>query len=158
MLPGADEYHRSRFEQFCLEYEFEAVKRMPDLYPQAHELLGSLRAAGKTLVLISNGTPSYIQHVWDHAGYQRYFALSMPFERPAMLSKGQRMALAMTQFGGRPETSIMIGDRSSDREAAAHTGAWFIACRYGYGSENEHDGAHAWADNVEELFELLLAC
>src|SRR6185295_3945192 len=65
MMPDQPESVRQDFEHFCLEYEAAAVARYAQLYEHVEELLHSLVAAGKTLVLISNGTPRYVECIWD---------------------------------------------------------------------------------------------
>jgi phosphoglycolate phosphatase len=155
LLPGEPEEVRLDFEHFCTEYEAAAVQRFSRLYQHVEELLHGLVAAGKTLVLISNGTPRYVQCIWDSCGYERWFTASLPFTLPAAESKGARLQQAMSRFGG---PAVMVGDRRSDHDAARHADAWFIGCAYGYGESHEIEGADATAHSVDQLFELLLAC
>lgn len=154
MMPDQPEAVRADFEQFCLEYERQAVSRYAVLYEHVEELLHSLVAAGKTLVLISNGTPRYVDCIWASCRYERWFTASYPFDTDAG-HKGVRLAEAMRRYGA---PAVMVGDRRSDHEAARHAGAHFIGCAYGYGEDVEIEGADATAHSVEDLFELLLAC
>lgn len=155
MMPGQPEAVRQDFETFCLEYEAAAVARFATLYEHVEELLHALVAAGKTLVLISNGTPRYVECIWDCCNYARWFTASYPFASPANETKGQRLVQALDRYG---EPAVMVGDRRSDHDAARHAGTWFIGCAYGYGQQGELEGADATAHSVEQLFELLLAC
>lgn len=155
MLPGQPESVREDFEHFCTEYEAAAVQRFAQLYQHVEELLHSLVAAGKTLVLISNGTPRYVQCIWDSCGYERWFTASYPFTSPANETKGERLNQAMQRYG---EPAVMVGDRRSDHDAARYAGTWFIGCAYGYGADHEIEDADATAHSVEHLFELLLSC
>jgi len=155
MMPGQPEAVRLDFEAFCLDYEAQAVARFASLYEHVEELLHALVAAGKTLVLISNGTPRYVECIWENCNYERWFTASYPFASPANESKGERLVQAMARYG---EPAVMVGDRRSDHDAARHAGAWFIGCAYGYGQRHEIETADATAHSVEQLFELLLAC
>ncbi len=146
---------RQEFELFCTEYEAAAVARFSQLYEHVEELLHGLVASGKTLVLISNGTPRYVECIWDSCNYARWFTASYPFASPENLHKGQRLVQAMDRYGA---PAVMVGDRRSDHEAARHAGTWFIGCAYGYGESHEIEGADATAHSVDQLFELLLAC
>ncbi|MCC7476884.1 HAD family hydrolase [bacterium] len=156
MLPGQPEDVRKDFERFCLEYEQVAVARMPHLYEYAEDLLTALHAAGRTIVLISNGTPTYVDAVWEHARYERWMAERYPYGPPEYDSKGSRLARAAAQFGVDPATAVMVGDRASDRDAARYCGAAFIGCAYGYGEAHEIEGADAVAHDLYELARLLL--
>jgi phosphoglycolate phosphatase len=155
MLPGQPEEVRNDFERFCLDFEREAVARFAVLYEHVEELLHSLVAAGKTLVLITNGTPRYVECVWDSCRYERWFAASYPFLPTAPSQKGPRLVEALQRYGG---PAVMVGDRRSDHDAARHAGTWFIGCAYGYGEAKEIEGADATVHSVDGLFELLLAC
>jgi len=154
MMPGQPPEVVADFEAFCLECETTAVFDNPGLYAGAHEVLAQLKDAGKILVLVTNGGTRYVKSVWDAAGYGRYFSASYPFEPPDYLTKGERLSLAIAEWGELP--AVMIGDRESDKTAAAYAGAAFIGCRYGYGAEHELDGAHAVIDTLAELPGLLL--
>jgi phosphoglycolate phosphatase len=153
MLPGQPESIRGAFEEFCLDYEQQAVQEFGDLYPGADELLADLHAAGKTLVLISNGSPRYVETVWTTCGYGRFMQAMYPYGPPDFSSKGERLVNAIAQFGG---PAVFIGDRESDRHAAEHAGVPLIGCAYGYGEPGELDGAAAIVESIEELRALLL--
>jgi phosphoglycolate phosphatase len=156
MLPGYPEQVRQQFEEFCVDFEREAVQRHSELFEGAVDLLAALHAAGKLLALVTNGSPRYVDCVWDAAGYHRWFSCSYPFQGPEYTSKGHRLKQAIEQLGGGP--AVMVGDRASDRDAAREAGVWFIGCRYGYGAMEEIEPADAQAHSVHDLFELLLSC
>jgi phosphoglycolate phosphatase-like HAD superfamily hydrolase len=99
MLPDEPPAVQREFEEFCLTYEEEAVKQYSSLYPGAAELLADLHRAGKTMVLISNGSPRYVDQVWESCGYARWMAAKYPYGPPEFSSKGERMLEAMATFG-----------------------------------------------------------
>lgn len=154
MMPGQPKSVVADFEEFCLDQETAAVRQYPGLYPGAHELLSDLKAAGKTLVLVSNGGPRYVQNVWDAAGYERYFSASYPYSGPEYLTKGERLALSVEEWGGSP--AVMVGDRASDLEAAQFAGTMFVGCAFGYGTAGELDGASTVVSDFQQLREVLL--
>lgn len=166
MLPGQPQQVIEDFEEFCLDYETQAVARFTDLYPGAEELLGALVAAGKTIVLISNGSPRYVDSVWAHCGYSRFMVDKYPYGPPDFSTKGERLVEAIRTYAGASlapaggmravPAAIMVGDRESDRHAAEHAGTPFIGCAYGYGEPYELEGATAIAGNIAELRALLL--
>lgn len=153
MLPDQPEEVVRDFEEFCLDYETQAVARFTDLYPGAEALLAALHAAGKTIVLISNGSPRYVDSVWAHCGYGRFMAEKYAYGPPDFSTKGERLVEAVRIWGG---PAVMVGDRESDRHAAEHAGVPFIGCAYGYGEAYELAGATAIAQGIAELHALLL--
>ena len=153
MLPDEPVEVQREFEEFCLDYEEEAVKQYSALYPGAEDLLAELRASGKVLVLISNGSPRYVDQVWASCGYGRWMAAKYPYGPPEYSSKGERLVQAMEEFGS---AAVFVGDRESDRHAAEHAGVPLIGCAYGYGTPDEIAGAAAIVHNVAELRALLL--
>ncbi len=148
------------FEEFCIDHETVAVRQYPDLYPGVERLLAELKRRGTTLVLVTNGSPRYVQSVWDTAGLGRFLVAKYPYAPPEFASKGERLAQAMREWGaagnGDAPQAVMVGDRASDVAAAKHAGAVCIGCAYGYGARSELDGADFVVDNVDQLYNLLV--
>lgn len=155
MLPGQPEQVVADFEKFCLEYERKAVAGFPHLYAGADRLLAALKQCGRTLVLVTNGGPSYAEYVWDATGLGQWLTARYPYAPPEFATKGERLKLAMDDWGD-GKGVVMVGDRRSDGEAAQHAGALFIGAGYGYGSDGELDSADAVIDNITGLYNLLL--
>ena len=154
MLPGQPPEVVQDFEDFCLDYERGVVARFPDLYPGAVEVLKALKACGRTLVLVTNGGPTYAKHVWDAAGLGKWLSARYPFEPPEYASKGDRLSRAVAEWGGGP--AVMVGDRHSDKEAAEYAGAAYIAARYGFALDGELTGEEYVIDGITGLYNLLL--
>lgn len=155
MLPDQPPAVREDFENFCLDYELKAVHQHPHMYEGAERVLAALKRAGRRLALVTNGGPTYVKHVWDACGYGRFFAASYPNVPPDYAPKGARLQQAISDLGGGP--AVMVGDRRSDRQAAAEAGAAFIGCGYGYGQPDELSGAQYIIEDIAELYNLLLA-
>jgi phosphoglycolate phosphatase len=160
MLPGFPVEVQRDFEEFCIDEETLAVRAFPHLYPGADRLLGTLHRLGKTVVLVTNGSPRYVQSVWDTTGMGRYIVAKYPFAAPEFLSKGERLAQAIREWGGSTNChgmqAVMVGDRASDVAAARHAGVPCIGCAYGYCDPGELAGADAVVQNVDELYNLLV--
>ncbi len=154
MMPGQPRSVIEDFEEYCLHHEKSAIDARPHLYEGAPELLAALKEAGKILVLVSNGSPRYLKHIWDAAGYGNYFSQMYPYGPPDYGSKGDRLKLAHGDWGGGP--AVMIGDRRSDWEAAQFAGLPFIGCRYGYGYEDELRDADHVVSSIQGLAKVLL--
>ena len=153
MMPGQPAEVLEDFERFCLDYERDVVARFPALFPGADGVLDCLHRAGRTLVLVTNGGPTYARHVWDAARLERWLSAMYPYAPPEFATKGERLAQAMAQWGGK---TVMVGDRRSDWEAAQFAGAEFIGVDYGYARQGELDGAQRVISSISELYNLLL--
>ncbi len=153
MMPGQPQEVLADFEQFCLEYEREVVAQFPALFPGVEGVLDCLRRSGRTLVLVTNGGPTYARHVWDASGLGRWLAAMYPYAPPEFATKGERLAQAIAEQGG---PAVMIGDRLSDWEAARFAGAEFIGVGYGYALAGELAGAPCVISAITQLYNLLL--
>lgn len=154
MLPGQSRQLVEHFEEYCLHHEKDAIDERPDLYKGARELLGALKDAGRILLLVSNGSPRYLKHIWRAAGYGEFFSQMYPYGPPDFGTKGERLKLAHAEWGG--GSAVMIGDRQSDWEAAQHAGLPFIGCGYGYGMDEELSRADLVVSSIQELSDILL--
>jgi phosphoglycolate phosphatase len=155
MLPGQPQAVIDDFENYCLEYERGVVARFPALFPGADAVLDNLHHCGRTLVLVTNGGPTYAQHVWDAAGLGRWLRARYPYAPPEYATKGERLARAIEEWGGGP--AVMVGDRRSDGEAAQYAGAAFIGAAYGYGTPDELTAAAYVITHMAQLYNLLLS-
>lgn len=160
MLPGFPPEVQRDFEEFCIDEELLAVRAFPHLYSGAVELLEVLHKLGKTLVLVTNGSPRYVQSVWDTAGLGRYLVAKYPYAGPEFLSKGERLKQAISDWCTRgtdhASQAVMIGDRASDVAAARLAGVPCIGCAYGYCEPGELSAADAVVHSVGELYNLLV--
>ncbi|MEZ5338181.1 MAG: haloacid dehalogenase-like hydrolase [bacterium] len=100
MMPGQPRSLVEDFEEYCLDHEKDAIDARPWLYEGAVELLTALRAAGRILLLVSNGSPRYLMHIWEAAGYGEWFSQMYPYGPPDYGTKGERLKLAHEDWGG----------------------------------------------------------
>ncbi len=108
---------------------FDGVK---PVMKKLHDECFSIHAA-------SNGTIDYITAILETHGLMRYFYQPLTVLGGSVTSKSDivRNIIAHASPG---ETVIMIGDRSSDLEAARNNGIPFIACAFGHMGESEIEG------------------
>ena len=154
LLPGQSRKVIDEFESYCHHHEKNAINRMPHLYNGAQELLFKLKESGRTLILVSNGSPRYLRHIWEAAGYENYFSAMYPYGPPDFLTKGERLKIGIEEW--ERKNSVMIGDRRSDYDAARHADVPFVGCAYGYGAAEELSDAKFVIRNLNELADLLL--
>lgn len=125
------------------------------LFPGVRETLASLRAADFRLVVASNGRRRYIEAVLATYELAPYFAPLITVDGGAVATKAQILSAYLTQHGGTPEHTVMVGDRASDVEAAAAIGCRFIGCDYGHGHRDEIEGAGPVVSAFSKLVDLI---
>ena len=130
-----------------------------DLYDGVPEMLQTLRAAGKRLVLATSKPEKFARIIMAHFGLDAWVpdiaGATMGTDRS---KKGQVIAYALKEFGVDPATAVMVGDREHDILGGKENGLPGIGVTFGYGSreELEASGAVAVADSPDELCKLLL--
>lgn len=108
-------------------------------YPAVPGILRTLRAAGHTLCVASNGRTEYVETVIATAGIADLF-----LPRVTADDVGDKTAILRHYLGALPadpRRSVMVGDRASDVEAARAVGCHFVGCDYGHGHRAEIEGA-----------------
>lgn len=124
------------------------------LYPGVAAMLDALVADGRVLGLASNSSARYQEVHRRAVGLERWFRHFLHAQTEGIGSKADMVGriLAAEPDARRP---VMVGDRASDREAAAAWHLEFVACRYGYGEPDEWVGAVAEVDSPAELARVL---
>ena len=141
--------------------EYFSVKGLyeNEVYPGIPELLQTLKAQGKTVVLATSKPEKFAVEILRHFGLYDYFDIiagaSMDESRN---KKADVIAYALSQMKD-PDISklIMIGDREHDVLGAKQFGIDSIGVLYGYGDRAEHEAAGATyiAEKVEDVLPLL---
>ena len=112
-------------------------------------LLLSLKEKGYTLLVASNGKREYLQAIIDK--FSLPFAPFVCVEEQGIERKGQILEYYLNSYNESPDALVMIGDRSSDFDAARQTGCFFIGCCFGHGPIEEIKDADALVEKVEDI-------
>jgi phosphoglycolate phosphatase len=119
------------------------------LYPDVPATLHCLRNEGHRLAVASNGRAPYVESVL------RTYALADLFvPRVTADEVGDKAAVLRTyleRLAVSPARTVMVGDRSSDVEAARAVGCRFVGCDYGHGHRGEIEGAGPIVARFAEL-------
>jgi phosphoglycolate phosphatase len=103
------------------------------LYEGAREALDGLRAAGLTLVLITNKPEAFIAPLLEHFGLHEHFALCLGGDSLAKCKPDPMPLLhAAETFGIVPSRCVMIGDSRHDVAAGKAAGFRTLVVPYGY--------------------------
>lgn len=150
LLGLTDRASQRKFRNDLVTYEKEAIYTSGELYKDAAEMLKHLREDGFRLCICSNGESDYIYAVTER------FELTGLFEviRTADdgYSKSEALGHLVKRLGA--DRFIMVGDRTSDIEAARENGGISIGAAYGYGG-SEAAAADYTAESIQEVERLI---
>jgi len=160
---SADEADRAN-AYFNEAYEREGIYNC-SVYEGVEEMLGTLRNAGRILLVVTAKPRDMAETVLDHTGIRRYFqAVIGPARDDKKTDKGSLLrdalsflATATTDHSIKDRT-VMVGDRMFDMEGAAEAGIHSIGVLYGYGDRQEliRSGANWLADTPIDVVKFIL--
>ena len=112
------------------------------VYPGVHEMLQSLQASGWQLFLCTSKREDFTLRILEKFALSRYFlavyadtAGSLHHTKTALLRR------LLEEQSLDPASTVMVGDRNFDIEAARANGVTSIAVTYGYGTSEELESA-----------------
>lgn len=123
-------------------------------YENAAQTLHTLADRGYKLCAASNGRRPYIEAILDAAGVINRFDLIPCIDNNVIHNKNELVAHTLQLLDLEPDQCALVGDRTSDRDAAMSAGIPFIAALYGHGHTSEHEGAVATIERMEDLLDL----
>ncbi|GLX69610.1 HAD hydrolase-like protein [Paenibacillus glycanilyticus] len=155
LMPGSTEEARHRADELMVQYELEELEAgRGSLYPQTKETLQRLKEQGIKLFVASNGLEVYVKEVARFKEIAELFDGLYSAGEFQTASKVDLVAKLLADH--RIKTAWMVGDRSSDVEAAKGNGLVAIGCAYaGYGRDSELADADVCIQNMPELLDLL---
>ncbi len=143
-MPDLPDEVKERASRMAGELMERNIYHDAQLYDGATELLEQLKANGCRLIILSNSYSSYIDAHRERFGLDRFFDDYFTAEEYGFTPKYKIVPIIMGKYPDREYA--LVGDRSSDLEAAKKNGLPFAACLYGFGSELELSGSDAEVD------------
>lgn len=134
------------------EMRRQIVEGNGKLYDHTLDVLGTLQKRGYVLVFLSNCGTAYMDTAREQYGLDSYFQDLVCAGDHAFLPKEEILAKIMKDY---PMDQVIVGDRHHDILSGQVNGIPSIFCRYGYGKEEEGDGAAFGIDSIEELLDIL---
>lgn len=125
------------------------------LYSGAKTVLRRLKAAGHSLIFLSNCKHSYMQAHREQFGLKQYFSAFYCTEDFNFTPKWQIAESILAELSGK---SIVIGDRWQDIEIALRHQLLSIGCAYGYCGTDELNGATIQVFSVEGIPNAVSKC
>ncbi|GMA63378.1 HAD family hydrolase [Alicyclobacillus fastidiosus] len=118
----------------------DEIRKQDILLPHAREVVQELHARGYTLTTASNCGKSYLDAVMSSQGIGHLFDRPLCLESVQGTRKSDILRALISRYGG-GEALFMVGDRYTDRDAAAEVNIPFIGCDFGFGDVSELTGA-----------------
>ncbi len=103
------------------------------LFEGVKEVLETLRK-DSTLAIVTNAQTRYMNSVVETHDLQPYFRSWLCNDDAPSGKKSELVKVHLERFKVPPEDAVLVGDRESDRRAAATHNVWFVGTRYGYGN------------------------
>ncbi len=152
LTPDATEQEIRIISQ-CQEKElFELLKTENVLLPKAREVLTELKRRGHILSTASNCSTAYLNAILESQQIKDLFYEPLCIEKVDGYMK-KDILLAHFQHLNKLD-AFMIGDRSSDIEAAKAHHIPAVACHLGYADDGELEEADYHIYSLEDLLEL----
>jgi len=131
-----------------------------DPYPGVSELLEELYFAGKKIYIATAKLEKYARLICEHFGFDKYIINLQGADYNGNFgTKSNLIAQLMKSEQLHPSKNIvMVGDTTMDITGGKENGLSTIAVTYGFGKKEELQKAEPdyWAENVEELAEMLV--
>ena len=129
------------------------------VYDGIPELLRTLKAAGKTLLVATSKPEGFSRQILEHYGLSGFFDFVAGSTLDgSRIRKGDVIAYALSRTGADPKSCLMIGDREHDVLGAAEHGIPCLGVTFGYGSRHElkQAGAIYVANSVDDISRFIL--
>jgi len=122
------------------------------LLPHAKKVLSCLKYRGHKLTTASNCSTAYLERILETQGIKEYFDQPLCIE---LVQGRKKEEILKAHFTSLPKKeAFMVGDRSSDIEAAHANGIPAIACHFGFADEEELVGAEYHIHSLLDLIEM----
>lgn len=127
------------------------------LYDGIPEMLGELKARGKTVFLATSKPEDTARKIISLFDLGRYFDFQGGASADTRDHKWQVLSYSMQSVNALPESTVLVGDRKYDAEGARICGIDSIGVAWGHGSreELEASGFTHIVSSPKELLEIL---
>ena len=152
LTPHATEQEVRMISQCWEQKLLEIIQTENVLLPYAKEVLTELKRRGHILSTASNCSTAYLNAILESQHIKDFFYEPLCIEK---VGGQKKKDILLAHFQHMEKTdAFMIGDRSSDIEAAREHRIPAVACHFGFASEGELDGADYHIYSLKDLLEL----
>ena len=143
--------------QLYLDYYSRRLVDKTRLYPGVKETLAAL--SGKKLAVLSNKMARLTRGIVELLGIAPFFAAVKGGDSYGALKPASEGLTALIQeLGGKPQRTLMVGDKPADITTGRGAGAHTVAVTYGYGDLEALKAAapEAMIDSIAHLKDYLV--
>lgn len=146
LIDKAIEYYRAYFSEIGI---FQNI-----LYPGVEQMLQNFCQEECRLFIATSKPQVFAHKILQHFGMDHYFDDIYGAELDGTRSDKGDLLKYIIDVNGKDLSSVMIGDRKYDIEAARQNGFLPLGVTYGFGSEKEliESGAHFLCHSPSEIF------
>ncbi|WP_039934390.1 HAD family hydrolase [Leptospira inadai] len=138
LVPQLTESERDQISDSVLRLLVEKIRSGEgEFYPKVLETVSSLKQKGYRILAASNGRRPYVETILDVSGILPLFDPILILDNISLKSKADLVSKYLIDYDLTPEALLMIGDRSSDYEAARKNRCPFAFCAYGHAPVGE---------------------
>mgnify|MGYP000079585318 CR=1 FL=1 len=152
LFPDLDSQDRSRLQQKIFSDLLDRIRKSEGrLYEGTRDVLAEL-ARSRNLGLVTNAQTEYMKSVLRTHDLDRFFELALCNDDAPGGKKREIVAQQLDHHEVNGDGALLVGDRSSDREAARAHDLNFVGCQFGYGSADLFENESS-IENLPELLE-----
>ncbi len=149
------EKEKSLFGQIVLKkFQETIMKQGGYLFPKVKETIDFLNSKNLHVLIASNGKREYIDSILN-----KFSLNTEPFicvdESPSIQKKADILKYYLKEYQLQKDEIIMVGDRTSDYDAANELGIFFVGCNFGHGHISEIKNAHIIIQNIHEVIKII---
>ena len=126
------------------------------VFEGVHDTIEALYNKGYKLAVASNGRHAYLMQILKSFDLEKYFVPLVAINDDDISVKSDILKEYMRKYGIEKAEFLMVGDRTSDLEAAKEVDCSFIGCNYGFAADEIKD-AEIVISNFGEILNYLPA-
>lgn len=135
LWPELNDAQRIKLQQSIFSNLLKLIQdKKGNLYEGVRTILDQLYP-DHTLTVVTNAQTRYMNAVLENHNLTQFFDSYLCNDDAPTGKKSELVAEQLENFSLKPEESLLVGDRESDRNAARQHGLTFVGCTYGYGNE-----------------------
>lgn len=158
VFPALPAHYHGEIDRLVWRWERELITTgLGSLFPGAREALEELSRDGFRLAMATNAGKPYMDTILDHFDVRRFFDECRCAGDGAPGDKGDLIRAIVSSLGVEASSSVMVGDRRSDVDAAKKAGTLSVGCTWGFGTQDELGAADALVHRFDELPALVRA-
>lgn len=152
VFPALPARYHDEIDTLVWHWERELITAgLGSLFPGAREALEELRRDGLRLAMATNAGRPYMDTILDRFDVRPFFEECRCAGDGAAGDKGDLIRGIVASLGVAPGSTVMVGDRRSDIEAAKKAGTLSVGCAWGFGTPDELAAADAVVRRFDEL-------